>query len=64
MCTPRVTRQASIRHSSSCHTRINMGLSIFFTAAVILVPMLTRVSQELECRMDVCCVTRAHIEHL
>ena len=28
-------------------------------------PMLTRVWQELECRNDVCCVTRgAHIEHL
>jgi hypothetical protein len=27
-------------------------------------PMLTRVWQELEYRMDVCCVTRgAHIEH-
>ena len=29
------------------------------------VPMLTRVGQELEYRIDVCCVTRGeHIEHL
>ena len=35
MCTPRVTRHTSIRYSSSCHTRINMGASIFFTAAMI-----------------------------
>jgi len=35
MCTPRVTRHASIRNSSSCHTRVNMGISIFFTAAMI-----------------------------
>jgi hypothetical protein len=24
MCAPRVTRQTSIRYSSSCHTRFNM----------------------------------------
>jgi hypothetical protein len=35
MCAPRVTRHTSIRYSSSCHTRINMGASIFFTAAMI-----------------------------
>ena len=37
------------RHTS-CHTRVKM---------------LTRVRQQLECRIDVCRVTRgAHIEHL
>jgi hypothetical protein len=53
-----------------------MGASIFFTAAMIRAfrhislknidaPMLTRVWQELEYRIDVCRVTRgAHIEHL
>jgi len=35
MCAPRVTRHTSIRYSSSCHTRVNKGASIFFTAAVI-----------------------------
>jgi hypothetical protein len=29
MCAPRVTRHTSIRYSSSCHTRVNMGASIF-----------------------------------
>jgi hypothetical protein len=35
MCAPRVTRHISIRYSSSCHTCVNMGASIFFTAAMI-----------------------------
>ena len=33
-CAPRVTRHTLIRYSSSCHTRVNMGTSIFFTAVV------------------------------
>jgi hypothetical protein len=53
MCAPRVTRH------TSCHTRVNMGASIFFTVAMIRV-----FRQELEYRIDVRCVTRrAHIEH-
>ena len=35
MCSPRVTRHTSIRHSSSCHTRVNISASIFLTAAMI-----------------------------
>jgi hypothetical protein len=35
MCALRVTRQISIRYSSSCHTRVNLGASIFFTALMI-----------------------------
>jgi hypothetical protein len=35
MCAPRVTRHTSLRYRSSCHTRVNMGISIFFTAAKI-----------------------------
>ena len=35
MYAPRVTRHTSIRYSSSCHTHVNMGASIFFTAAMI-----------------------------
>ena len=35
MCVPRVTRHTSIRYSSSRHTRVNMGASIFFTDAMI-----------------------------
>jgi hypothetical protein len=35
MFAPRVTRHTSIRYSSSCHTRVNMGATIFFTAAMI-----------------------------
>ena len=34
-CAPPVTRHTSIRYSSSCHTCVNMGESIFFTAAMI-----------------------------
>jgi hypothetical protein len=35
MCAPRVTRHTSIRYSSSYHTRVNMGVSIFYTAPKI-----------------------------
>ena len=35
MCAPRVTWHTSIRYSISCHTRLNIGASIFFTAAMI-----------------------------
>ena len=35
MCAPRVTRHTSKRYSSSCHTLVNMGASIFLTAAMI-----------------------------
>jgi len=35
MFAPLVTRHTSIRYSSSCHTHVNMGASIFFTAAMI-----------------------------
>jgi hypothetical protein len=74
MVAPRVTRHTSIRYSGSCNTRVKHGyINIFHCcidpsrAAVknIDVPMLTRVLQELEYRIDVCRVTRgAHIEHV
>ena len=32
---PPVTRHTSIRYSSSCHKRVKMGASIFYTAAMI-----------------------------
>jgi len=35
LCAPRVTRHTAIRYSSFCHTRVNMGAWIFFTAAMI-----------------------------
>ena len=35
LCAPPVTRHTSIRYSSSCHTHVNMGASIYFTAAII-----------------------------
>jgi len=35
MCAPRVTRHTSIRYSSSYHTPVNMGASIFFNSAMI-----------------------------
>ena len=35
MCAPLVTRHTSIRYSSSCYTRVNMGASIFFAAPMI-----------------------------
>jgi hypothetical protein len=63
-----VTRYTSIRYSSSCHTCVNMGASIFFTATIIRTfqaPMLTRMWLELEYHINVCRVTcGAHIEHL
>jgi hypothetical protein len=31
MCAPQATRHTSIRNSTSCHTRVNMGASILFT---------------------------------
>jgi hypothetical protein len=37
MCAPWVTRHTSIRYTSSCPTRVNMGASICFTAAMIRV---------------------------
>ena len=36
MYVPRVTRHTSIRYSRSCHTRVKMSTSIFFTATMIL----------------------------
>jgi hypothetical protein len=33
MCAPQVTRHTSIGYSSSCHTSVNTGASIFFTAS-------------------------------
>jgi len=35
MCTTGDTAHIDIRYSSSCHTRVNMVASIFFTAAMI-----------------------------
>ena len=35
MCAPRMTQHTLIRYSSSCHTCVNMGAFIFFTAAMI-----------------------------
>jgi len=35
LCAPPVTAHTSIRYSSSCHTHVNMGASIFRTAAMI-----------------------------
>jgi hypothetical protein len=34
-CAPRVTRHTSTQYSSSCYTRVNGDVSIFFTAAMI-----------------------------
>jgi hypothetical protein len=65
MCAPRVTRHTSIQYSSSCHTRVCLKARIIAAVKNIDAPILTRVWQELEYRIDVCRVTRgAHIEHL
>jgi len=37
MFVPLVTRHTSIRYSCTCYTRINMCVSVFFTAAKIRV---------------------------
>ena len=42
MCVPQVTRHTSIGYTSSCHTRVKMGASIFFTAAMICAFRLVR----------------------
>jgi hypothetical protein len=44
MCAPWVTQHTSIRYSSSCHTRVNMVASIFFTAAMIHILFLPRMN--------------------
>jgi hypothetical protein len=68
MCAPRLTRHTSIGYSSSYHTRVNMGASIPFTAAMIRVFRSARSRGNggtYEYRIDVCRVTRgAHIEHI
>ena len=53
MCAPWVTQHTSIRYSSSCHTRVNMGESIFFTAAMIRAFRSAR-SRGLVCRRVLC----------
>jgi hypothetical protein len=35
MCVPRVTRHTSIRYLIPCYTHVNMGATIFFTAAIM-----------------------------
>jgi len=56
MCAPRVTRHTSILYSSSCHTRVNMGASILFTAAQT--PSFSKLyiarTNGLVCRRDLC----------
>jgi hypothetical protein len=74
MCAPRVTWHTLIRYTSSCDAQVKMGVSIVFTAAMIRAfrhhhgssrITLTRVSQELEYRINVCRVTHgAHIKVL
>jgi hypothetical protein len=49
MCAPRVTPQTSIRYSSSCHTRVNMGASKFFTAAMMPLGTDHCSSEEYQC---------------
>jgi hypothetical protein len=69
---PRVTWHTLIRYSSSCYyvpplPRDLADLKVWIIAAMknIDAPMLTRVWQELEFRIDVRCVTRgSHIERL
>jgi hypothetical protein len=50
MYAPRVTRHTSIRYPNSNHTHVNMGASIFFTAAMI------RDFRSARSRMRVLCV--------
>jgi hypothetical protein len=71
MCAPRVTRHTSIRYSSTQYVPplprdlADLKARIIATVKNIDAPMLTRVWQELEYRIDVCRVTLgAHIEHL
>jgi hypothetical protein len=59
MCTPWVTQHTSKQYSSSCHTHMSTCLRAQIIVAVknIDAPMLTRLWQELEYRIDVCRVT-------
>jgi hypothetical protein len=48
MCAPRVTRYRSIRYSSSSHTCVYIGASMFFNAAMICAFRLHRYSSLLQ----------------
>jgi hypothetical protein len=61
MCAPRVTWHTSIRYSSSCHTCINMGASIFFTAAMIRAYRSARLRRRVLCVLFTKCTL--HSKH-
>jgi hypothetical protein len=53
------------RAITSHHCHVTSQARIIAAVMIIDAPMLTRVWQELEYRIYMCCVTRgAHIEHL
>jgi len=61
MCAPRVTRNTSILYSSSCQTRVKMGASIFFTAAMICAFRSARSRGQVLCVL--CTKCTLHINH-
>jgi hypothetical protein len=66
MCAPRVTRHTSIWYSSSCHTRVKLGASIFFTAVMICTYRSVRSrrsSEEYRCTHVDACVARTWISY-
>jgi len=60
MCAPQVTRHTSIRYSSSCHTRVNMGASIFFTVAMIRVFRSARSCRRVLCVLCMKCTLHSN----
>jgi hypothetical protein len=50
MCVSRVTRHTAVRYLSPCHTRVNMGALIFFTAAMMCVSTVIHTSNISNCQ--------------
>ena len=60
MCASRVTRHTSIWYSSSCHRRVNMGASIFFTAVMICAFMHGLVCRQVLCILCTKCMLHSN----
>ena len=60
MRAPRVTQHTLIRYSSSCLTRVNMGASIFFTAAMIRAFKSARSRRRVLCLLCTKCTLHSH----
>jgi len=64
MCEPRVTRHTSLLYSIPCHTRVNTGASIFFTAAMIRGSRSSRSCRRFICVLCTKCTLHSIHTHL